>query len=184
VIVGIFVGGRSTRMGRTKALLPSPEGGTLLARSVDVVRAIGGEPVLVGRRDDVPAIVRVLDDAAPGRGPLGGLVALLDHARGPVIALACDMPFVTAPLLARLASAPPSTATAPRIEGRWEPLFARYDVSALPMARARLEAGALAMHGLLDALAATELEVTREERAQLTDWDEPADVERTRAAKR
>jgi molybdenum cofactor guanylyltransferase len=176
VIVGIFVGGGSTRMGRTKALLPAPEGGTLIERAIELARSIGAEPVVVGRRDDVSTRAPVIDDVAPGRGPLGGLVALLAHARGPAIALACDMPFVSRALLARLAAAPPAIALAPRVDGRWEPLFARYDPAALPIARARLEAGSLALQGLLDAIGARELALTEGEQRELRDWDTPGDL--------
>ncbi len=92
---GIFVGGASRRMGRPKALLPVPgadgaSGGSLslLERTVAVVRAAGLEPVIVGRRPELPELeallrtlgLRVLEDAAAEVGPLGGLVALLDDA--------------------------------------------------------------------------------------------------------
>jgi molybdopterin-guanine dinucleotide biosynthesis protein A len=178
VIVGIFVGGASTRMGRTKALLPSPEGVTLVERQLALARTLGADVVLVGRRADVPPIAPVLDDARAHAGPLGGLVALLAHAGArPAIALACDMPFVTADLMARLAAAPPAIALAPRRDGRWEPLCARYDApGALPVARERLERGALSMQGLLDAVGATELPLAEGEAALLDDWDTPADV--------
>lgn len=178
LVVGVFVGGASTRMGRTKALLAAPEGVTLVERQVRLARAIGAEVVLVGRRDDVPAIAPVLDDARVDAGPLGGLVSLLTHAgERPAIALACDMPFVSEDLLARLAEAPPALVLAPRREGRWEPLCARYDASrVLPVARETLARGALAMQGLLDALGAVELVLEPGEASLLDDWDTPTDV--------
>jgi molybdenum cofactor guanylyltransferase len=179
--VGVLVGGASSRMGRTKALLDAPEGGTLLARAIALAHAVGAEPVIVGRRDDVPALATVIDDVRADRGPLAGLVSLFEHAGDrQVVALACDMPFVTAPLLARLLAAPPALAIAPRRDGRWEPLFARYDAArALPLARGRLDADQCSLQGLLDALRATELLTTSAERALLADWDTPSDVMRS-----
>jgi molybdopterin-guanine dinucleotide biosynthesis protein A len=180
VIVGIFVGGRSRRMGRTKATMLAPSGVTLVERCVMLARSIGATPVLVGRREDVPAIAEVVDDAAIDAGPLGGLVALLDRARGDhAIALACDMPFIGEALLRRLIDAPPAIAIAPKRAGRWEPLFARYDADrAITIARERLHRRELAMHALLDALAATELAIDETEARQLDDWDSPDDVTR------
>ncbi len=162
-VCGVFVGGRSRRMGGfPKSLLVSAGGETLVARAVRVARAADLEPLIVGaiagvEVDGVPTLV----DAAPGRGPLGGLVALFDAARErgatQAVALACDMPRVDAALLRRIArESPGAAAVAFRRGGRWEPLCARYDVASVgPLARARLAAGELALQGLLDAAGAT-----------------------------
>ena len=49
--------------------------------------------------------LRVIPDAVPDAGPLGGLyTALLDAAHDRMLILACDLPFVTAALLQRLAA--------------------------------------------------------------------------------
>jgi molybdenum cofactor guanylyltransferase len=75
----VLAGGRSTRMGRPKANLEW-HGSTLLHRVTGIVdRAVEG-PVVVVRAPDqeLPALppgVRVVEDAAEGRGPLQGLAA-------------------------------------------------------------------------------------------------------------
>ena len=68
--------------------------------------------------------------------PLLGIVTALERADGPVVAVACDQPFVTPELLARLAAGPEA---AVRVGDRLEPLPARYAPAALPALRAALD---------------------------------------------
>ena len=99
MLAGIFVGGRSTRMGgRPKGLLRVPSGETLVERWSSIFAALSIPAVLVGQN---PAYARLgmeqLEDAAPNIGPLGGLLALLERAKsGFAIAVACDSPTATA----------------------------------------------------------------------------------------
>src|SRR4051794_28356273 len=127
VLFGIFVGGGSTRMGGApKGLLLSRETGEpLVSRLLRIADELGYEPVLVGKADAYQRVhpnVRVVADRPVGSGPLGGLGALLAAAGwGSAIAVACDMPFVSAALLTRLTSEAPGAAVlAPRSEdGKW-----------------------------------------------------------------
>jgi molybdopterin-guanine dinucleotide biosynthesis protein A len=79
--------------------------------------------------------------------PLLGIVTALEQARGPVVAVACDQPFVPPDLLARLAAGPEA---AVRVGGRIEPFPARYEHAWLPELRAALEAEA-ALRATLEA---------------------------------
>jgi molybdopterin-guanine dinucleotide biosynthesis protein A len=109
------------------------------------------------------------------------LLALLRHAgTGDVLALACDLPFVSPALLGRLATEHEgAAAVAPRRDDRWEPLFARYAAPrALEAAQRRADIGAWSLQGLLDELAASSLSVAPEEVNQLDDWDCPEDFSR------
>lgn len=162
----IFVGGASRRMGGyPKALLRLPDGETLIARTVRVVREAGLSPALVGLvgapQSSLPGDVPVLADAAIDAGPLGGLVAALESTAGLVVVVACDLPRLDAAslrLLRDARSAAPIVAA--RRADRWEPLFARYEAArVLPLARERLARGALALQGLLDAAGASILEL-------------------------
>jgi FdhD protein len=182
---GIFVGGASSRMnGVPKGLMRTPDGETIVGHVARAMREAGLEPVLVGERPEYAGVgLRAIADAADA-GPLGGLVALLEAARGErVVAIACDMPFVSAELVRKLAGAPDAPVVAPRRDGRWEPLFARYDASrVLEIAKARCARGELALQGLLDQVGATALEVDARESAALVDWDRPEDVGATALA--
>ena len=179
-LVGVLVGGAGRRMGgAAKGLLVAPTGESIVARWRALCAATGLDCVLVGNAQayadlGMPAIA----DAAAGAGPLGGVVALMRvRPTEPVIAVACDMPRVTAPLLARLAAAAPDApATAPRRADRWEPLFARYDSArVLAIAERHLAAGKLSLQELLTVAGAQPLALDDGEWALLEDWDEPGD---------
>ena len=187
VVAGIFVGGSSTRMGgQPKGLLRGPSGETLVERWKALFAALAIPCVLVGQRErsayasaglEVLADTRAEDDL----GPLGGLLALLEHAgEGHAIAVACDMPFASAELVRKLAeTGTEAPALAARRERRWEPFFARYDGRAvLPTARAHADARRGSLQALLDAVRAAELAMSDEEQAQLRDWDTPEDAAR------
>ncbi len=169
--------------GIAKGLMEAPDrSGTILDRLLRLSRDAGLEVVLVGRHPAyASSAIEVLDDAALDSGPLSGLVSLLDHAKErDAIALATDMPHVERRLLDRLVREErDASVLAPRRDGFWEPLFARYrSPRVIEVARARLIARQLGLQGLLEASSATELMLDDEERAQLIDWDSPADVVR------
>lgn len=157
--------------GVAKGLLGAPDGGTLIERWMRLFRAVGIEPILVGRHEAYASLeIEQLPDAVTGVGPLGGLIALVE--RGPAIAVACDMPFVSRELLQRLATFPSERPiVAPKRGDRWEPLFARYDARVLETARAHAASGRHSMQALLDAFEVEILSLTDEESAQLEDWD-------------
>jgi molybdopterin-guanine dinucleotide biosynthesis protein A len=184
-LVGIFVGGKSTRMGSAKGLLAAP-GGTkgLVQRLVDEAHAAlpDAECVLVGQRPEYDHLDLVaLPDARADCGPLGGLVALLLEARrrdhDAAYALACDMPYLSRVSIAQLASfAPDADVVAPRRDERWEPLAARYAPKAcLPLATERLHGGQLSLQRLLDALGPSCREIALPA-PELDDWDSPEDL--------
>jgi molybdopterin-guanine dinucleotide biosynthesis protein A len=188
-LVGIFVGGRARRMGGVaKGLLAAPGSTeTLIERLLRMShQALGAhEAALVGRAPAYAGLgLPFLEDSPPGVGPLGGLCALLETAAerrtSAVIALACDLPHVSARLIEQLGShAPTAAAVAPRPDGIWQPLLARYDPErALQAARAALEAGERALYCVLDRLGtdAVELPLAAGEVDLLRDWDEPSDL--------
>jgi molybdopterin-guanine dinucleotide biosynthesis protein A len=179
VLAGIFVGGASRRMGgRPKGLLVGPDGRTLVARWRDVFAECGVPCMLVGAHPAYAGVgLSMLADVVPDAGPLGGLAALLERSNAVTIAVAGDMPFVSAAHVRALLDAPPAIAVAAKREGRWEPFFARYDAPrASPVVRARLRAGAHSLQGLLDELGCAELDIGPDAGRMLDDWDTPADI--------
>lgn len=166
--IGIFVGGRSARMGGApKGLLVGPTGETLLARLTRVASAVG-EVIVVG---DASAYgVASIPDDPPGIGPLGGLRALLSG--GSAIAVACDMPYVEVEHLRALAEHPSAASiVAARRQGLWEPFFARYDASVL----GAITSSERSFQRLFAKLSPVELAI--DPRA-LDDWDTPDDLAR------
>jgi molybdopterin-guanine dinucleotide biosynthesis protein A len=183
LLAGVFVGGAGSRLGGVaKGLMRAPGGGTLVDRWCRLLADLGIDVVLVGDHEAYRDLgLPLVDDDPPGIGPLGGLVGLLRRAgEGHALALACDMPFVSPGLLARLAALARQPdgprAVAPRTGGAWEPLFAAYDARhVLPVAVARAARGARSLQGLLDEAGALELPLDPGQAAELKDWDTPAD---------
>lgn len=152
----ILAGGRATRFGgRDKSALVV-EGRTILDRQLSELSQIADEILLVG--GTIPPGpnpgVKPIADLMPGCGPLGGLHAALVAARGtPVIVVACDMPYVSAPFLAYLAqlTGEPGECVAivPQTERGYHPLCAAYTRAAIEPIERRLAAGRLTMTDLL-----------------------------------
>ena len=183
IIAGVFVGGAGRRMGRcAKGMLEAPGGGTLLERWLGLLPGLGIERVLlVGRHEAYEGLgLELIDDDPAGIGPIGGLVALLKASgASPALALACDMPFVSPGLLARLLAAQEAAIVAPRRGGLWEPLCARYEPErVLPVVARRIAAGSHALQPLLDEAGAVELPLELNDEDELRDWDAPTDVHR------
>lgn len=175
MLVGIFVGGASRRMGSPKGLLPV-DGEALLARAL---RVVPYPVVIVGDASPYASLigdVTTLPDAPAGVGPIGGLRALLLHARGPAIALACDMPFYERADLEALATHPSDAPIVAAKRERFEPFFARYDARVLPAIDDALARGE---HSLQKLFARFEVATfTPATTDALEDWDTPEDVTR------
>lgn len=189
LVVGIFVGGRGSRMGGVaKGLLKAPDSEATLVERLfgEVARAApGAEVVLVGDASNYAALgVATVQDEPLGVGPLGGLLGLLIHAERRhasfALALACDLPRLGADVIARLATeASDASALITTMAGVRNPLMTRYAVAtALPAARAVLGAGKRSLQAVLDELGAgvVTLELSEAEAATLGDWDTPEDM--------
>lgn len=157
-------GGASTRMGRDKALIEI--GGKPLVRLVAERVAECADPVLLAsgaarRFESLP--YEEITDAAPGAGPMSGLVSALSATpHDLVVAAAVDMPFVSADVFRLLLDlrADEDVVVPVTREGR-QPLHALYHRSALAPLTDALEGG---RYGLRDALGGLEVrEVGHEE---------------------
>jgi molybdopterin-guanine dinucleotide biosynthesis protein A len=181
-LAGVFVGGAAVRMGGlAKGLLRAPEGVPIVHRWRTILDALGVGMVLVGGGASYAQFgLEQLADAPPGIGPLGGLVSLLRRAgSAQALALACDMPFVSAGLVERVLRAHPGAiVVAPKRSGRWEPLCARYDAArVLPLAASQAAAADHSLQRLLDQSRAVEIVLSAAQAEELRDWDTPRDME-------
>jgi molybdopterin-guanine dinucleotide biosynthesis protein A len=187
LVVGLFVGGRGARMGGVvKGNLPGPGGERLLERLVgECAKALpSAPPLLIGDGAAHADLgLHSLADAPAGVGPLGGLRALLLHAKQAgawgALALACDLPYLSAPLIARLATeSPEALFLAPREGVLWHTLLARYSVLSLSAVDATLAAGERALQRVVGRLGdhARALALTPAELDELRDWDTPDDI--------
>lgn len=98
ITAGVLIGGKSSRMGTAKAMLPW-KGSTLLESVVRTARQVADDCVLLGDAERLPDTLKAmprLPDAYPGIGPIAGLHALLTHCPDTwCLLLSCDVPNVT-----------------------------------------------------------------------------------------
>jgi molybdenum cofactor guanylyltransferase len=149
-IVAILAGGRSTRMGRPKAGVELA-GKPLISHPIDAARAVGLEPWVIAKPgSELPPLeCRVLQEPEQPSHPLTGIVtALRATAPWAVLALGADMPFVEDKLMAWLASQ--TATTVAEVDGRLQPLLARYDAADLDRLAHALERGSAARDAVLD----------------------------------
>jgi molybdopterin-guanine dinucleotide biosynthesis protein A len=144
----VLAGGASRRMGQDKAALVLG-GETLLARVVRRLGAAVGEVFVVGPPERAALVpgTRVVPDARPGQGPLGGIYSALMATDAPfVFVVACDMPFLRPELIRYLASrALDCDIVVPRSARGTEQLHAVYGRACLPAAAECLHACELAV---------------------------------------
>ena len=78
----VLAGGRSTRMGRDKALLDL-DGRPLIDHALTKLRALGFSPRIAGSRPDLSSFAPFVPDNYPQQGPLGGIEAALAATANP-----------------------------------------------------------------------------------------------------
>jgi molybdopterin-guanine dinucleotide biosynthesis protein A len=126
----ILAAGKSSRMGKDKALLDF--GGTpLILHIASLAEPLTGAPVIVGPPDRYANLnLRVIPDDEPGIGPLGGIATALRDSREPWnLILGCDLPLLTSEWLAYLidrALVSAADAIVPQSAAGAEPLCAMY----------------------------------------------------------
>jgi molybdenum cofactor guanylyltransferase len=129
VSVFVLAGGRSSRMGSDKALLPLGSR-NLLQLTLEKARVLVPRPVIVGSRNRYAQYGAVIEDVIPGCGPLSGVHAALGATQTDVnLVLSVDMPLMTTDFLRwllRVASESVELAIVPEAEGRLQPLCAVY----------------------------------------------------------
>jgi molybdopterin-guanine dinucleotide biosynthesis protein A len=175
----VLCGGRSSRMGTPKAMLPFGNE-TLLQRAVRLLSTMCSPVVVAAANDqklpELPENVRILRDELDGQGPLPALALGLRSVRDDVdraFALACDLPFLQAGTVARiLESLEQHRIAAPWSHGYFHPLAAAYRVDVLPELLELQASGERSLQELFERIPAAKLTVADEE---LRNLNTPAD---------
>jgi molybdenum cofactor guanylyltransferase len=160
----ILAGGRSTRMGRDKALLPTHNGTqptnqtqlTRLAALASATAQATGRRVFISGRErpsdwSLPDILFV-PDLQNDQGPLGGIVTLLAQVDN-FLCLACDLFALEKSGLEFLLAQTRPDGFVLVHDGQIEPLCAQYTQAQAASARERLNRGERALHRLVTACA-------------------------------
>jgi molybdenum cofactor guanylyltransferase len=170
--VGAFIlaGGKSSRMGRPKALLPFA-GKPLVAHVAGLAKFVADTPIIVGLVEQCSGLgFRAIADERPRTGPLGGIfTALRATEREWNLILGCDLPFLTREWLEFLVSRTRDSSAdvmIPVNERGYEPLCAMYRKRAQKGIGAALDRG---VRKITDGLA--ELTLARIEPAEWKRFD-------------
>lgn len=161
VSAAVLTGGASRRMGTDKASIVL-DGITLLERAIQTLQGLSDDVFVVGDRPDYHRYgVRVVADAFPGAGTLGGIGTALrcaQHSR--VVVVACDMPLLSASLLRAMVALPadqqvvipwrPTEHARQGGGGTFETLHAIYHRDCFPYIERRIERGQFRVIGFFE----------------------------------
>jgi molybdenum cofactor guanylyltransferase len=142
----VLAGGKSSRMGRPKALLPFGDE-PLIVHIVRGLKRLFAEIVVVAAPgQELPALpVKLVRDEVAYQGPVGGIYYGLKAAGGEFsFVTSCDVAFLNSPLISYLTSQiPEHDVVVPYWQDRFQPLHAVYRRSVLPLLESQLERGEL-----------------------------------------
>jgi molybdopterin-guanine dinucleotide biosynthesis protein A len=125
----ILAGGRAERLGGIDKSALLIAGKPILQRILDAVQPSASQVFAVGDRHGAAAAagLRVVEDLEPGLGALGAIYTAI--VRSPcerTLVVGCDMPFITARIVAHLAGITGADLVIPRDEAGYQPLCAIY----------------------------------------------------------
>ena len=142
----ILTGGKSSRMGRPKALLLF-DGEPLIAHLVRALnRLLANVVVVAAPEQELPSLaVTLVRDEVAYQGPVGGIYYGLRAAKTEVcFVTSCDVPFLNPSLISYLRSQISNhDVVVPLWQGRFQPLHAIYRRSVAPLLKEQLERGEL-----------------------------------------
>jgi molybdopterin-guanine dinucleotide biosynthesis protein A len=193
VTAAILAGGLARRLGGADKSSLLVGGTRIIERQLAALSPIAKEILIVSH---APARyaglgIPVIGDLVPDAGPIGGIYTALLSARTPwVLALGCDMPYVSTRLFEALAGAIDGDvdAVVPRSARGLEPLCAIYARRAAPVFKRRMDAGARRLGDLIGELRVREigtdtLEAIDDDGRLFENINTPHDYERAREVK-
>ncbi len=153
----VLVGGSSKRFGNDKLRRRLDEDTILVERPVRALREVFGPRVAaVGACH--PKVRACFDadilDPYPGLGPMGGILAALEHAPGPIFVLAGDLDAIDAACVRKIAAAAQVSELAEAViasSGRDHPTIGLYRPVLCEPMRLAAAGGGLTMHAFLRA---------------------------------
>lgn len=167
ILAAVMAGGKSRRMGADKRTL-TVGGQTMVSRVVDTVSSVCEDTVVVVAQDDdrlhgadLGPRTRVIHDAIPQAGPLGGLVTALSEPDVTwVLAVAADMPLIRPEVIRLLWVSRNGCRAVVAVGPRGpEPLLALYHASCRDVAFELLSSGRASPRRLLELVSTTEVPV-------------------------
>lgn len=162
----VLCGGRSSRMGCPKALLPFGDE-TLLQRVVRILEGVVEPIVVVAAADQelppLPPTVRIAHDSEEYAGPLAGMgvgLAALADAADAAYVTACDVPFLKPEFVrAVIAALGDNEAAVPREAAFYHPLAGVYRTTLVPRIVQLVQAGRLRPLHLIESVRSVPIDV-------------------------
>ncbi len=141
----VLAGGKSSRMGRDKALLEF-RGRPMIAIAVETLRSVCEEVSIAGNRDDLSDWAPVVRESREGEGPAAGIEAALGAASLDwVLMLPVDLPMMSAELLrcwVNVVMARDGVAASYLMSAEeWHPALCLVHRNCLPIFREELDSG-------------------------------------------
>jgi molybdopterin-guanine dinucleotide biosynthesis protein A len=134
ISAAVLAGGRSSRLGRNKALLPL--GGKTVIETVldEVSRCVDSITIITNSPEEFTNLgYPCRADLLPGGGPLSGIHAALTHCGTEyVLVVSCDIPLVSLTLFDELIEALPGNDIVIFKHSQFEPLCALYRRTCIP----------------------------------------------------
>lgn len=148
----VLAGGQSRRMGKDKRNLEW--GGTKFLDKVCLTLGeLFDEIILVTAIEDYPCghlPVRLVTDAIPHKGSLGGLfTGIKEASHSSVFVVACDMPFLNHLVITRLCALPDNDVVMAKLSTGYQPLHARYSKRCSLIMEKMIQDGNLRIHSLI-----------------------------------
>ncbi|MDM5264017.1 molybdenum cofactor guanylyltransferase MobA [Sulfurovum sp. XTW-4] len=140
----IFAGGRSSRMGEDKALLPFANYPTLTEFQLDKLRTLFDEVYISAKENKFDFDCRVIQDNYQESSPLVGLISVFETLQAEeIFILSVDAPFVGKEIIEKLLEQNESQfdVIVAQSPSGVQPLCGLYKRSVLPLAYTQLEKG-------------------------------------------
>jgi len=160
----ILAGGKSTRLGQSKAL-QAIQGKSLIQWVIDRLAVLSTEIIIVtAHGEEIPCSspvgIKTVADIYPHRGPLVGIYSgLAASSCSRAIIVGCDTPFLSVRLLEHMTQVSSAfDVVVPRIEDKVEPLCAIYSRNCLIAIEALLEQNELRISRLFNMVTARYIE--------------------------
>ena len=156
----ILAGGKNSRMmGRKKAFIKI-DGIPIIDIILNIFREIFSEIIIVTNapEDFEYTNVRLVKDIMINKGSLGGLYTGIKEATfDDCFVVACDMPFINLQLINHIMQIKGYDAVVPKIDGRFQPLFATYSKNCLNVMEQHLSEEKLRISDIFTEIKAREI---------------------------
>ena len=163
----VLAGGKSSRMGEDKALLPFGGYSSLSEYQYSRMRDIFDRVYISSKLDKFDFKADIIYDRDSGSSPLNALISALEYLKSDIFLISVDMPCISTETIERLIcsykSSPEYDIYVAKSKYGIEPTVAIYKESVLDKAKSRYKQMDFRLTGLIKSLNYLEVEIDREE---------------------